>query len=354
MKVGETLHEHQDMNRQKQGNWWLRLTAPPGAAAYDQVLDRWEREHLRHAQLTSYVAAFVFIIPLFFLQQAFDTGTAIGIAVVMSMSIFALVLNRAGQQVIAALLVVLSMDVVIEGTLLTAKGGLGSGWLLTFDLFVLPLIIVGILLNRRFLWIFMLLHITCILGDFYLLPHTPDLTALIALWHGPTVIFVRPIIIQVGCCLLSWLAVRSTDEAIARADRAEFVAELQQSIAQEKKQLEEAIQELLAVLTHAANGFLDTRASLSQDNTLWRISAALNTLFARVQNGRHMEEATQRLLHDITNLTMLIRLIRNGQQVPLPIPNNGPLDPLIRELQALPLFAGNGPNAFSRPPQWRP
>ncbi|MGH2507322.1 MAG: hypothetical protein ACRDHZ_07940, partial [Ktedonobacteraceae bacterium] len=259
------MHEYQNTRRQKRRGWWLRLTAPPGADEYSQVLDQAEREHLRHAQLTSYIAPFVFIVPLLFIQQAFDAGTAVGITVVMSMSVLAILCNRAGQQVIAALLLVLSMDVVLEGTLITAPGGLGSGWLLTFDLFVIPLIIVGVLLNRRFLWIFMLLHITCILGDFYLLPHAPDLIALIALWHGPTVVFVRPIILQIGGYLLGWLAVRSTDEAIVRADRAEVVADLQKSIVQEKKQLEDAIQELLVVLTHAANGFLDTRASLSQD-----------------------------------------------------------------------------------------
>lgn len=348
------MHEHQITSSQTQSNWWLRLTAPPGAGTYSQVLDRQEREHLRHAQLTSYIAPFVFIAPLLLLQQAFDVGTAIGITVLMSIAVFALLFNRVGQQVLAALLLVIAMDVVIEGALLTAAGGLGSGWLLTFDLFVIPLIIVGILLNRQFLWIFMVLHIACILGDFYLLPHAPDLIALITLWHGPAVVFVRPIILQIGGCLLGWLAVRSTDEAIVRADRAEIVADLQKSIADEKRQLEDAIQELLTVLTHAANGFLDTRASLAQDNTLWRISAALNTLFARVQSGRQIEEATQRLLHDITNLTMLIRLARNGQHVPLPVMNNGPLDPLIRELQALPLFASTSSHSFTRPPQWRP
>ncbi|MGH2509010.1 MAG: hypothetical protein ACRDHZ_16635, partial [Ktedonobacteraceae bacterium] len=84
------------------------------------------------------------------------------------------------------------------------------------------------------------------------------------------------------------------------------------------------------------------------------ISAALNTLFARVQNGRHMEESTQRLLHDITNLTMLLRLARNGQPVSLPVMSNGPLDPLVRELQMLPSFAIKSANPFTRPPQWRP
>lgn len=355
MREGETLREHQNTDSQAPGGWWLRLTAPPGAGEYGKVLNQREREHLRHSQLTSYIAPFVFVAPLLLLQQAFDIGTAIGIAALMSMSILALVLNRVGQQVLAALLLVFSMDIVIEGALVTAAGGLGSGWLLTFDLFVIPLIIVGILLNRRFLWIFILIHIACILGDFYLLPHAPDLTALIALWHGPAVVFVRPIIIQIGGGLLGWLAVRSTDEAIVRADQAEVVAELQKSIAQEKKQLEDAIQELLTVLTHAANGFWDTRASLSQDNTLWRISAALNTLFARVQNGRQVEEAAQHLLQDLTNLTRLVRLARTtGQAVSLPALNNGPLDPLIRELQGLPLFksASASSNLFSRSSPW--
>src|SRR5689334_7578042 len=88
------------------GGWWLRLTAPPGARQYDQAPTHRQREHLRRSQLTSWTAPFVFLAPLLLLQQAAggDPGTTIAIVVLMFTSLLALIFNRAGQQVVAALL----------------------------------------------------------------------------------------------------------------------------------------------------------------------------------------------------------------------------------------------------------
>ena len=325
--------------------WWLRFTAPPGAQQYDKASTHQERERLRRASLTSFTAPFVFFSPLLLIQQANDAGTMAAIVVLMATSLVALFFNRLGQQVLAALLLVLAMDATIEGALLTAPGGLGSGWLLSFDLFVIPLITVGVLLDRRFLWAFMCIHIACILGDFYLLPHGADLVALIAKWHGPTIAFARPLIIQIGGCLLSFIEVKSTDQAIQKAERAQLVAALQASIAEEKKQLEEGIQELVVILSNAANGKYTTSAQLPRDSALWRIGNAIETLFARLQSGRQTEQATQQLLREIQILTALIRAARAGQPVQWPATNNGSiLDPLVREIKVL--FAGTAQTTF--------
>jgi hypothetical protein len=213
--------------------------------------------------------------------------------------------------------------------------------LLSFDLFVVPLITVGVLLNRRFLWLFMCVHVACILGDFYLLPHATDLTILIAKWHGPAIAFARPLIIQIGGCLLSFIEVKSTDQAIQRAERAQLVAALQASIAEEKKQLEEGIQQLVVVLSNAANGKYATTTELPHDSALWRIGNAIETLFARLQSGRQTEHAAHQLLREIQILTALIRAARAGQPVQWPAPNNGVLDPLVREIKSL--FPGTSP-----------
>lgn len=312
--------------------WWLRLTAPPGAQQYDRAVSHQERERLRRSQLTSFTAPFVFIAPLLLLQQAStDMGTLMGIIVLMAVSFLALIFNRAGKQTVAALLLVLAMDGVIEGALLTAPGGLGSGWLLSFDLFIIPLIAVGVLLQRRFLWIFMLLHIGCILGDFYGLPHTQDLTLLINQWHGPAIAFARPVLIQIGCCLLSFIEVRSTEEAIRRADRAQLVVALQRSIAREKEDLERSVLEIQDILTRAANGDFAVRSSLPQEHVLWRINVALNNLFTRLQRSKQTERQTEQ---EIIRLAEALQATRKGQNVPWPLPSGGPLDPLIRELRA--------------------
>ncbi len=317
--------------------WWLRLTAPPGASQYDLAATHQEREQLRRSQLTSWTAPFVFFAPLLLLQQAQSEGmgTTSAIIVLMATSILALFCNRVGQQVLAALLLVLAMDAVIEGALITAPGGLSTGWLLSFDLFVIPLIAAGVLLGRRFLWAFMVFHIVCILGDFYLLPHAPDLLALINVWHGPTIAFARPIIIQIGGCLLSFIEVRSTDQAILRADHAQVIIELQQSIKREKqliaeehRQLEAGVQEIVGILAKAANGYFTIRATLPQTHSLWQIASSLNTLFTRLQNSKQTDLVLRQIEQEVHQIR---EALQNGVA---PLPSGGMLDPLIRDLRA--------------------
>jgi hypothetical protein len=267
------------------------------------------------------------------LQQASNTATLVSIITLMAVACMAIIFNRLGKQTVAALLLVLSMDIVIEGSLLTASGGLSTGWLLTFDLFVVPLIAVGVLLSRRYVWIFMVVHITCILGDFFLIPHAPDLLLLIQYWHGPAVAFARPIIIQLGAGLLCFIEVRSTDQAIARADKAEELSMLREQVAKEKRALEIGIQEIVKTLTNAANGHYAANSILSKDNVLWRISSTLNTLFHRLQSARKQELTVHQAEQDISRLLEAIRASKRGQYPGWPHPSGSILDPLIRELR---------------------
>jgi hypothetical protein len=338
----EILQENDEQKRRGIVGWWLRLTAPPGAQQYDQANSHRERERLRRSQLTSWTAPFVCFAPLLLLQQAADPGTLAAIVVLMSTALLALVFNRLGKQTLAALLLVLSMDASIEGAILTsiATGGLSSGWLLTFDLFVVPLITVGVLLNRRFLWLFVLLHVGCILGDFYLLPHTQDLTDLIQYWHGPSVAFARPLIIQIGGCLLSFIQIRSTDQAIIRADRAQFIAQLQQSTVKQKEELDKSIREILGILTRAANGDFNANISLPQGSILWQIASALNTLFTRLQRSRQAEVVLYHVEQEVAQLAEALRRELSGQPAQWPKPNGGPLDQLIWQLQTLAAYHG--------------
>ncbi len=328
----------QDDDQQKHGRiegWWLRLTAPSGAQQYDQAPGHRAREQLRRSQLISWTAPFVFFTPLLLIQQAADAGTLVAIVVLMFTSILSLFFNKAGKQTLAALLLVLAIDAVIEGAIITAPGGLSSGWLLSFDLFTMPLIAAGVLLNRQFLWFFMLLHISCILGDFYLLPHGADLVLLIKVWHGPAIAFARPLIIQIGGCLLSFIQIRSTDQAIMRADRAQFIAQLQQTSIKQKEELDRGIREILSILTRAANGDFTAVVSLPQENILWQIAVALNTLFTRLQRSRQAETLLHQFEQEVAQLAEVLRKELSGQPAQWPRSNGGPLDQLIWQLQVI-------------------
>ena len=333
---------------------WLHLTAPVGTENYSEEANADSRERLRRAGLISAIGLLILLSPLLLLQQALVspqttlTGLALGI-----LSMIALYCNRKGWQTGAALILVLSIDGLIEAALLSAPGGLGSGWLLTFDLFVFPLLLAGVLLAPSFIWFFISLHIALILSDFYGLPHSADLAELILHWGGPAVAYARPILLQISCGVLSVLEVRSTNEAIRRADRAEEIARLQQSIAQEKQQLEQSIQQIQQAIVQAANGRIVAQPAVTPDDALWQIAASLQLLFGRVSKVRELEQAMRLMTLDIARLTEAVHQTRTRQSTIWPLPSGSELDPLIRELR---LAAGlhNPPGQYNERKRRRP
>jgi hypothetical protein len=98
-----------------------------------------------------------------------------------------------------------------------------------------------------------------------------------------------------------------------RANRAEEVNKLSQALAEqqrfaleEKQQLEESIQQIVAVHTQVANGNFSARVPLTQKNVLWSIGGSLNNLLSRLQHWRQdalqlqrTQEAIQKVLFDI-------------------------------------------------------
>lgn len=315
-------------------SWWLRLTAPRGTETYAMIPDRQQRDRLRKAGLISGIIPFVFFAPLLLSGQANDPGTLIAIIVSMITAIVALVLNRAGFQTAAALLLIFSMDGVIENGLLRAPGGIGNAWLLTFDLFLLPAFLSGMLLSRRAIWLFLTLHVSLILGDFFLLPHTEDLTLLIQQW-GLTVGIARPLILQIGLALLSYFQIRSTDQAVARADKAEEIANLEHQIAEKNKEVEIGIRELSGVLTHAANGQFNVQANIKQGQVLWQLASQVNNLLARLKTSRQLDATLRQADVEVARLTQAVQATRIGKSVVWPLPSGSIIDPLITELRNL-------------------
>ena len=61
----------------------------------------------------------------------------------------------------------------------------------------------------------------------------------------------------------------------------EIVA-LQHSIAEQKRELESGIQEILQTHVQTANGDFNVRAPLAQDHVLWQVAYSLNNLIARL------------------------------------------------------------------------
>lgn len=339
-----TLRHRSSAAQESRGmwGWWIRLTTP--TMRPEMLDDRRTREHQRRAELTSIVAPFVLLSTSLLIQQALvDPITAVGIIASCLMMVSALVLNRLGAQVPAALLLVLGIDLPVEWTLILAHGGLGAAWLPAFDLFVIPLIAAGFLLSRRYIPVIVALHIAVILGDYYFLPKNADLAPLIQTW-GTGVVFQRAIIIQVLGGVLGFVAARSVDQAIARADRAEDLAAMEHQLAEQKQQLDEGIRKILETHVRVANGDFNARAPLNPDNVLFQIASSLNNLLNRLGRASQAEHVLQRTIAEVGRLRDSLLAARAGRQPLWPAPSGTPVDGLI-EVLALPAPLRQGQSA---------
>ena len=197
--------------------------------------------------------------------------------------------------------------------LLTSPMGLDVANLPVFDVLIVSELIAVSLLPAVSVFPIALINILFIIAVILFQPHTPALSMLLASGMALDVI-AQPIALQIIVALVTYLWVRSAQRAIARADRAEEIAELQRREAERSHQLETGIQQLLQTQVRAANGDLTARTNLSQDNLLWKVGVSLNMLLTRLQkSGREASRAeyeNQQLRREVARLTEYVSEVR--------------------------------------------
>src|SRR5712692_8895255 len=271
--------------------WWDRVNLLPDLSKSAPLA---MRESPRRKQLVStillVVAGFQFVNLPGALVDAhpFALGT-----IVLGLLIcgVAMLFNRGGKAIVSSILLIVVIDLGCGLMLLTSPMGLDVANLPVFDVLIVSELIAVSLLPAVSVFPIALGNILFILGDIALQPHTSALNQLLASGMAYDVI-VQPIGLQIIVAVVTYLWVRSALRAIARADRAEEVAELQQRDAERTHQLESGIQQLLQTQVRAANGDLMARANLGQDNVLWQVGVSLNMLLTRLQKaGREASRA---------------------------------------------------------------
>ena len=131
--------------------------------------------------------------------------------------------------------------------------------------------------------------------------------------------------------VVTYLWVASTEREKARADQAELMAALERRSAEDRRQLEVEIQQLLGNLTQVANGDFQTRVTLSQDRSLWRVGMSLNTLIARLQSADVAGQRLRQTEEEVAVLTTMLREARAGYPARWQLPNESLLAPIARE-----------------------
>ncbi|MDQ2716042.1 MAG: hypothetical protein M3Z08_14135 [Chloroflexota bacterium] len=305
--------------------WWYRFSSSEEA----------EQEIIPRSQLASLLLLLTLIVSIAFIPAALTSDnlhvvpSVIGLFVITCIGI---ALNKRGKVTYVGILLVVAVDAALVYTLLSyAHFVLPQNAVPIYDLFVLSDIVAVSLLPIRSIFFVSLFHSVFMCADIVLQPHTPDLQVLVD--QTAYNFMVRPLTIQIVVALITYLWVRTTIKAVQRANKAELIADLERTIAQQKRELDEGVQQLLYTLVRAANGDLQVRAPLAQEHALWQVDIALNTLLARLQRANVSEIELQRIRTELGRLIYMAREAK-GKRTMLWFRGSGTeLDPLMGELQ---------------------
>lgn len=316
--------------------WWYTLTAPPPASENGSFI---EREADRKARSFSSVAAFFLSVLLLFLPACFFMGAIIILADVLAMigTIIGLIVNRMGRTRVAGVIIVLGAEIAL-GTAILLKGPLQPADIQLYDLYALIILLVASLLPPRTLFLFAAAHSAFIIIELCI---HPDTLALAQNLQPQTQLFpaiVRSVGLQLLGSTVAYIWVSSATRAIERANRAEMVAALEHTIAEErassereKQELEESIQLLIQAQMAATKGQMTNQLPYPPAKVLWPLVGAMNLLWTRLQRTQQIEREHQRLQHMISSY---IRIVQQDSHASLPLIQTGTmLDQLILAAQ---------------------
>jgi hypothetical protein len=336
-------------------NWWLRLTSY-GLDRPQRTIE--ERERVRRSQLASWILlAFLIVDVLLIPIGLSDATTMVAIVVVFAGLLGGILLNRLGQVAFAGWLVVALVDLGVMASLFGGGDPLTVDSLPAYDLMLAAVVIAASVLGPGAAAFVAAGNIALICGDFFLQPHAPDLVADLAVYPSPTVgvlaLLGRPVALHLLIAVVAILWVAGTEREIRRADRAEELAALEHAVAEQRRQLEQGVAQLLQTHVRLANGDFSARApTLQQDNMLWQVAASLNNLINRMQRMAGADAEMQRAADEARRLLVALRNAQAGRQPLWPAPSGTLVDPLIQFFRGVSAPGGTPPPPV--PPAARP
>ena len=273
------------------------------------------REHARRRQIVSGILVVIVLFQLVNFPGAIIMHSFMAIGTVLlglALCGVAMLFNQLGKVTLVSLLLILVVDLGYGLMILTSPRGLDVGDLAIFNMLLVSVLIAVSLLPAVMVFPVALTNILFIFAVIAFEPHTPQLNTLLASNMGYNAV-IEPVSLQVIVSVVSFLWVRSALQAIARADRAQEIAQLRRREAEllrreaeRTRQLDQGSEHLLQVLVRAANGDRTVRATLTQDNVLWRVGNALNLLLARLRRASVAEHENQQLREANVRLSQMV------------------------------------------------
>jgi hypothetical protein len=316
--------------------WWYRIAAPPEVP--DEAPLR-ERMIVRSGKLTSVIFLFQIIFFLAslivgLLDAPFTIPATLVMLVLLSIGV---ILNRAGKTTVAGIFVITAMIVGLTADFLVTPGGLSPFLLSIFDFYIGSELVAASLIAPWAALPVTLINCLITVGLITFLPKTAEMISVLHI-EGYNV-YADPIELQIMVAVITFLWVSSAYREMRRANSAEEVNKLtmemamqQQAIEDEKRQLEESVEQIVRVHMQVANGNFDARVPLDRHNMLWAVAGSLNNLLARLQRLRYDAAQVQRNEQALQQLLNNVQLARR-QGVPLqPYKTGTSLDALIMEI----------------------
>ncbi|HEV7125983.1 MAG TPA: hypothetical protein VGN32_00920 [Ktedonobacterales bacterium] len=301
------------------------FTAPRSPIEVVRGYERARRQRLvRLTALGVAIVSFVLVPSTFF--PAVDGVSLVALMLVLAGSLSGYLLNRANR--------------VSAGAYLALGGGtLGVMWLITarailqpglaptdlrlYDFFVLPILVSGILSNRRAPIIVGAVTSVYTLVSLLVLPHT---AALQLYWDGrdPQTlgslydVIAIPIVIQALTALVAWLGADSIRRALLEATRAQELAVANErilaqaaEIALQRQRLREGIGHIQQVHTAFTRGMYEARVRIP-DGELLPLAMSINTVLDYVQRQMGTQTQRQRADQGAHALAEVLRRVRGG------------------------------------------
>lgn len=310
--------------------WWYSHTSipdPPPNASFVQ------REAARKSHLLSTIIFWLLVVFILFLPACFALPNPFVVYADVGMLAFcpiAIMFNRAQNPRAAGILLTIAFELALTMVIFTTLP-LDEPSIQQYELFVFGELLCVSLVTPGSVFIVMLYNIAIIACSLFLQPQTIALGNDLQTQWAP--MLIRPVGVQILVAFVSWLWVTSASKAIARADRAETVARLEHELADQKQRLDEGIQEILRTHVEVANGNLSARAPLTQDNVLWQIARALNTLLVRLQRSVQAEQELHQVKQAVQATVQTIQKAdMKGQPPSVPFTGTD-IDPLIVAMQ---------------------
>jgi cell division protein FtsB len=270
------------------------------------------REQARRKQIVSAVLLVIVIFQFAELPGALLMHTAMDIGTVvlgLALCAVAALFNQFGKVTIVTVLLIAVIDLGCGLMLLTSPMGLNVSDLPVFDVLLVSELIAVSLLPAISVFPVALGNMLFTIVVLMFAPRTMELNMVLNSNMAYNTI-LQPLGLQLIVAVVSYIWVRSALRALARADRAEEISQLQRREAELLRReaefnhsLTQGSEHLLQVLVRAANGDQGVRSALTQDHPLWRIGNALNVLLTRVGRMANAEQEIKRLRMTIAQLT---------------------------------------------------